>query len=292
MPDDSPHLVDLDRLCLRRLCQLGLKPDHFFDVGASTGRWSVQVAKDFPEARFDLFEPLADHVPGYREKLEAALLQHPCFLLHKVALGPESKSTLMYIPDHPVGSTALNLGPNVAKGWERWEVDMLTLDQLVLGRGMPTPQVIKIDTQGCELGILQGARQILPQVSVLFLECWLARAYGQQTPLYLEIANWLRDFGFHLWDLGGCWRDAENVLISQDCVFLNARSKLSRLHCEHCRLAAGVQNDVAGPSSAQKPLSHRPDQHNAGQHCNGSMILPTTGLHRLWNKLWKGRSNN
>jgi hypothetical protein len=94
---------------------------------------------------------------------------------------------------------------------------------------IPIPQVIKMDTQGCELNILQGATKSLPRVDVLLLECWLSRAYGETTPLLLEVADCLRKFDFHLWDLGNAWRDPAGVLVAQDCLFLNARSKVSRL---------------------------------------------------------------
>jgi hypothetical protein len=97
---------------------------------------------------------------------------------------------------------------------------------------LPIPQVIKMDTQGCELNILQGAAKSLAKVEVLLLECWLTRAYGPSTPLLLEVADWLQGFDFHLWDLGNAWRDSAGVLVAQDCLFLNARSKVSRLRDE------------------------------------------------------------
>ena len=64
---------DLDRQRLRRLRQLGLELRHFFDVGASNGCWSNSVSEDFPDATFDLFEPLIDHAAAYREIMESNL---------------------------------------------------------------------------------------------------------------------------------------------------------------------------------------------------------------------------
>ncbi|HVV70539.1 MAG TPA: FkbM family methyltransferase, partial [Verrucomicrobiae bacterium] len=155
--------------------------------------------------------------------------RHPRFRLHKVALGPECKTTSMYVyPRNLVGSTALELEVKPQQA-ERIEVQMLTIDYAVQEFRLPVPQVIKMDTQGCELGILQGASRTLPQVDVLLLECWLTRAYGRPTPLLLEVADWLRELDFHLWDLGSGWRNEEGTLIAQDCFFLNARNRVSRL---------------------------------------------------------------
>src|SRR5262249_52900001 len=135
----------------------------FFDVGASTGRWSRCVSEDFPIASFELFEPLIDHVPHYRAKIEAVLAQHPGFRLHKFALGREPKCASMCLfPEHAVGSTALEL-EGLPEG-ARWvTVDVLTLDYVIQEFRLPIPQVIKMDTQGSELGILQGARATLPE---------------------------------------------------------------------------------------------------------------------------------
>lgn len=235
-----PRLTDTDRERFRHLRKLGLDLAHFFDVGASIGRWSSRVSHDFPRASFNLFEPLIDHSPSYQLKMRTTLARHPNFRLHKVALGAECKKTSMFMyPDNLVGSTALPLQSTPVDA-RRVEVDMLTIDYVIQEFQLPVPQVIKMDTQGCELSVLQGATRTLPQVDVLLLECWLTRAYGETTPLLLEIAEWLREFHFHLWDLGNPWRDPQGVLVAQDCLFLNARSKVSRLQAEIPSVPAAI----------------------------------------------------
>ena len=249
-----PRLTDTDRERFRHLRKLGLNLQHFFDVGASIGRWSSRVSQDFPHGTFNLFEPLIEHSPVYRAKMETTLARHPGFRLHKVALGAECKKTSMFLyPDNLVGSTALPLGSAPANA-RQVEIDMLTVDYVIDEFQLPVPQVIKMDTQGCELSILQGATKTLPKVEVLLLECWLTRAYGETTPLLLEVADWLRKMDFHLWDLGNPWRDPEGVLVALDCLFLNARSSVSRLQAE---LAANLKPAAALHLSSQELLLAR-----------------------------------
>lgn len=233
---EMPHLAATDRQRLAQLRWLGVQLNHFFDVGASNGVWANQVSEDFPDATFDLFEPLVDLVPAYQEKLKPRLHSHPRFRLHKVALGPERKRAPLYLFPDPANSTGLDLA-GLPEEVTRIEVDMLTLDYVVEEFRLAVPQVIKVDTQGCELGVLQGGKRILPQVQVLLLECWLTRAYGSATPLLGEVSDWLRGVGFYLWDLGNAWRDQDGTLVAQDCLFLNARCPASRLQAEIAKTA-------------------------------------------------------
>ena len=184
-----------------------------------------------PEATFDLFEPLVDLAPTYRVEMRANLELHPRFRLHKTALGQRRQRLKMFLDTRdPASSTALDwrTAPDEIA---RAEIEMMTLDEAVRDFKLPLPDVIKMDTQGGELNVLKGATKTLPHVKALFLECWLWRAYAQDTPLLLEIANWLRQFDFHLWDFGDDCRSGGN-LDARDCVFLNAHCEISPLKTE------------------------------------------------------------
>jgi FkbM family methyltransferase len=239
MTDSGKVYFEQDQAKLKQLQGLGLKPKHFFDVGASNACWTTVMSACFPEATFDMFEPLADLAPSYQQGMEWHLAHHPRSRLHKVAIGEKRGLVKMHIDaSDPVNSTAVNM-KTPAPTFSPREVEMTTLDDAVRDFGLAIPQVIKVDIQGGELNVLKGARWLLPQVDVLLLECWLRRGYSQDTPLLLEVANWLRDFDFHLWDLGDCYRDS-GTLVHQDCFFLNARSAISRLRDEprHLHLAS------------------------------------------------------
>ena len=228
---EDPAKFAPDRRGLGLLKTLGLEVKHVFDVGACKGEWTRHIRMDLPDATFDMFEPLADHA----QELGALLQQNldsPNVRLHKFALGAENKKTRMFLyPDNLPGSTALELevAPQHAR---QVEVEMRTLDDVVQRLELPSPDLVKIDAQGCELNILQGARKTLTQTNVLLLECWLRRGYGKPTPLLVEIVEWLKELDFYLWDLAGQWRDSTGTLVSQDCFFVNARCPISPLREE------------------------------------------------------------
>jgi hypothetical protein len=73
------------------------------------------------------------------------------------------------------------------------EITSITLDSLVLSREnpLPMPDLIKIDTQGSEVDVLNGSCEVLKQCSVVILECPIVR-YNQGAP---DIQKYL-DFMF------------------------------------------------------------------------------------------------
>ena len=231
MTETDTTYFRLDQVRLQQLEKLGLGMRHFFDIGASNGSWSSTMDGLFPGATFDLFEPLVDLAPAYRDEMRANLARLPRLRLHKVALGEKRQRLKMYLDtSNPANSTAIDWRTAPAE-MARAEVEMTTLDDAVREFKLPQPDVIKMDIQGGELSVLKGARKTLPHTKVLLLECWVWRAYAQDTPLLLEIANWLRDFDFHLWDLGDESR-YEGELNTKDCLFMNANCEISPLKNE------------------------------------------------------------
>jgi FkbM family methyltransferase len=224
--DKRDKFAQRDQESFLRLQLLGYEPKIIFDIGASDGSWSKDIVEIFPSAEFHLFEPLIAHSLSYKTIIQDNLKQNPNFHLHELALGEKTREAIINIFPAFVASTALDM-----EGSELdvipTKVPMTTVDNLVEMDQLPFPQVIKIDTQGYELAILKGAVKTLPQVDILLIECWFYRGYGKKTPLLTEIANWLLPFGFRLWDVGEVYRNANNVLGTLDCMFVNINSGIA-----------------------------------------------------------------
>ncbi len=226
LDDLDGQVLQLDRQVFRRLAQLGYGPQTIFDVGASNSGWSYYMKQVATEAEFYLFEPLVDYIPDYESLMTEMLRAYPSFHLHKYALGDRDGTIAVNVFADPASSTTLTMADG-GPATSIVEVPLLTLDSAITRFNLPQPQVIKVDTQGNELAILRGAVQTLPKVDVLFLECWLHRGYGAQTPLLTEIAQWLLPFDFRLWDVSEPYRDPNGQLTTLDCIFINANAGLT-----------------------------------------------------------------
>ncbi|MBX3353246.1 MAG: FkbM family methyltransferase [Phycisphaeraceae bacterium] len=214
-----------------RLALAGFDPRVIYDVGSSNGAWSWQVRSVFPDATYHLFDPLTDAEGRYHDETTLAAVRSPedarrtvvqtvgeQFTQHPIALGNASGQTTLHISKRTAaGSTTLQI-----HGGEQFEtrtVPVRRIDDLIAIDSLPTPDLIKIDTQGSELAILQGAAVALQTCSMLLLETWLYRAYGPTTPLLSELIAFLERRGFVLAHIGHVFHGDDHKLNALDAVF-------------------------------------------------------------------------
>lgn len=101
---------------------------------------------------------------------------------------------------------------------------MTTIDEL--GPLLPAPSLIKLDVQGYELAVLQGAERTLPRASVLLAEINLLDIH-QGVPLMAEVIGWLSTRNWVAYDLAGmARRPLDRALWQIDLVFVPASSPL------------------------------------------------------------------
>jgi FkbM family methyltransferase len=203
----------------RLMANTGFSPQVVFDIGASNGSWSHAISEVFPGAYFHLFEPLAEILPDYQEILGWILRQHPDWHFHAIALGEETKNTAMSVHSDGFASTIIDTGE--VPGFRRVSgIPQYRLDVFVEERGLPLPDLIKLDTQGSELAILKYATRCLEKAGVVFTESWLERGYGPKTPLLSEMLEFLNGHGFALVELGHRFYHNTHELYGLDAFFV------------------------------------------------------------------------
>ncbi len=85
---------------------------------------------------------------------------------------------------------------------------------------------MKVDVQGFEMFVLDGANEILPQVIAIEVELSLTQLYDGG-PLFIDMINHLEKLGFALVTLNHVFSDANTDLLLQvDGIFLRTRNNL------------------------------------------------------------------
>lgn len=92
---------------------------------------------------------------------------------------------------------------------ETSKIEVDSLDSQLEKYHIDDVDFIKLDTQGSELFILEGARSALNNVFGLEIEVEFSQMYEGQ-PLFSDVDKFIRDFGFQLFDLRPCyWKRKE-----------------------------------------------------------------------------------
>jgi FkbM family methyltransferase len=83
----------------------------------------------------------------------------------------------------------------------RREIQTRSYAEVAAAEHLPRPDFIKIDVEGAELDVLQGAAQLFVPDGVLGIEIEVRLLPLQDCPLFLDIYNYLAKQGYHLFNL-------------------------------------------------------------------------------------------
>jgi FkbM family methyltransferase len=199
------HLRDLLR---------ALQINCVIDVGANRGQFASELRGLGFAGRIVSFEPVAREFAILSERFA----HDPRWTGHRIALGRESMRTTINVPRLTVRSSLLN-PLNRQAGMAVEEIEVRRLDQLFASivDGMARPRVfLKMDTQGYDLAVFEGAAQCVAQIVGLQSELSVKPIY-EGMPHYIEALAAYEAAGFELQNLSVVSRTREGGLLELNC---------------------------------------------------------------------------
>lgn len=182
---------------LRSLRRQGVAVRTFLDVGANKGQFSVAARNIFHPRRIHAFEPL----PRLSARLDEIARHYPEIVVHPYALGATAGDAVLYANSHSQSSSLLALSDRhlrafpAARAVDRVTVSVRRLDECVTREDLDSPVLLKIDTQGYELPVLEGASGVLDRVQMLVVETSFTSLYEGERP-FLDLLAHVEDLGF------------------------------------------------------------------------------------------------
>jgi FkbM family methyltransferase len=193
------------------------------DVGANTGQFAKLLRELGYRRRIVSFEPLT----AAHRKLVAAAQRDPLWeVAERVAIGNEAGEIEINIAGNSVSSSGLDMLDSHASAAPesqyvgRETVQVRTLDDMAAPHVTAASKLfVKIDTQGFEGRVLQGARKVLQAAVGLQLELSLVPLYkGQRSGE--ELYSDLKEAGFRLWSVTPAFVEAvSGRLLQVDATF-------------------------------------------------------------------------
>lgn len=133
------------------------------DVGANAGTFSYLLTRLNTGAEIYSFEPLPDLERSLRE---VEKISGNTFHIYNAACGQERGKAVLWANDS--GDTDARLAAVGKAGKKRsFDVEVLPLDDVIQAKEI---FLLKIDTQGFEVGVLKGAHNILERTRYIIIE--------------------------------------------------------------------------------------------------------------------------
>lgn len=200
---------------------MGFAPVTIIDVGAYEGNWTRLVLNVFPDASVLMIEPQSTKRP----RLERLCAEKPNVRLANALLGRKAGEATFY--EMETGSSMFGERSNVAR--KETSLPVTTLNSLA--GTLPGPIFLKIDVQGAELEVLEGAGDVLQRCEVVQLEVALL-PYNEGAPTFLEVVSYMDARKFVPFDISGYSRPNGIDLAQIDMLFVRADSPLRRTFFE------------------------------------------------------------
>lgn len=180
---------------LRNLGMRGFYPERVVDVGANRGRWTAKALTVFPETRYTLVEPQVE----MKDDLEALCRRHPQVTFVSCGLAASDGALPFTLTGKTSSTFTLTGDEALAGGFEQRMVPVMTLDRLCREHVGGVPDLVKIDAEGFEFEILQGAGDLIGKVEVFLLELPFIKA-RRGALLFRDAVARMGEYGYEVYD--------------------------------------------------------------------------------------------
>ena len=192
-------------------------PTHILDVGANHGNWTRSALQLFPDAQYILLEP-QDRLKMHIQDLLASGRK-----ITWINAGASDKTeTLPFHLSHRDDSSTFLEGD--APSAPAIPIKVWALDDLLVEYKLPVPGMVKIDAEGFDLKVLQGAGSLLGKTDVFLVEASVLCPFENSVE---AIIQFMAGGGYRLVDITELNRSPkDNVLWLTELAFLRNESQL------------------------------------------------------------------
>jgi FkbM family methyltransferase len=181
------------------------------DIGASNASWTQAARQFFPPCQYLLIEAQPVHEPALADYCGRNSDSH-----YVLAAAGAAAGQINFDAADPQGGQA----SHKPFAHHNLVVPVTTVDAEVERLRLPGPYLLKLDTHGFEVPILQGAVRTLPAVAAIVMECYNFRI-APEALLFHEMCARLAEAGFRCLDLADVLhRPYDGVFWQMDMAFV------------------------------------------------------------------------
>ena len=209
---------------LEHVKKLGFEPQTVIDAGVAQG--TFELYETFPDATHLLIEPLVEfedvlkNISNQFSKVE-----------YVIAAASSKEGTIEFtVRDELVLSSILDETDGSHINGTQREVCTTTIDNLCHEKRLDGPYLIKVDVQGAELDVLDGAKKVLEESELVVLEVSLFQLFVDG-PQFYDVVDYMKARQFVVYDIFG-WhpRLLDGALAQVDVAFVRENGPFRKYH--------------------------------------------------------------
>lgn len=207
------------------LKQNGYNPIHIIDIGANHGTWVREVLHIFPNANYTLVEP-----QGWLSSSFADLLENKNFSFLPVGAGKEKGTFMFTIVDRDDSCNFVMTEEDAKKhGFKQLPIEVKTVNEIVKNSTFGVPDLLKIDAEGLDLEVLDGATDVLGITDVVLMEASVVNPHFKND--IKTVIQYMDEKGYVLFDITDLNRPFDNkVLWLVELLFIKKSGKFSNIN--------------------------------------------------------------
>jgi FkbM family methyltransferase len=216
------------------------------DVGANRGEWTSMVLQ---EKRLDgalLFEPSLSAIEMLREQFST----HPEVEIVTAAAGG-APGTMSFFEEQNAGQTSSFFDDFSAGGSAR-EVSVTTIDVEVERRGWPSVDFLKIDAEGYDFHVLEGARTLFEKGKISYGQFEYNSPWRFSGSTLTCATRWLKALGYQCFVLKPDGLERPNVDVYRE-YFLYSNYAIVRNDLVESALQKFARMDRSKPATVLRP---------------------------------------
>ncbi|CAH0996741.1 hypothetical protein EMA8858_02876 [Emticicia aquatica] len=203
-------------MALKRFGKRGTQINTIIDIGASNGMWSKMCMLFYPNAKYFLVEAQdihEQHLKNFKSKNNN--------IEYVISAAGDKQGNIYFNNDREFGGQASE-NP-YEKGTS---VPMNTIDYWVREYNLKPPFLIKLDTHGFEVPILEGATETMTQTNLLIIETYNFNISDKALTFY-EMCSYMQKKGFRVIEIVDLLlRPKDKALWQMDTFFIPDTDKI------------------------------------------------------------------
>lgn len=189
----------------------------FFDIGANWGQTIKKMSSNYPDAKVHAFEPSKNCFESLKVNFKNNTVS-----LHNLAVGSSSSQLEFNEYSWSALNSLLKRAYGTAEILETYLVDVVTIDEFCKNNAVSHINLLKTDTEGYELNVLEGASEMmrLNKIQFVYVEIFFNENYVRQSS-FGDIYNFLLENGFELVRFYDVLYTNDGVASKTDTLFIN-----------------------------------------------------------------------